>query len=99
MVAIRFGKLAVKVDGSAEMPPLLLCQRFRGTMEDWDPGSISGLRLVARLSASLAAMFVGGPAHSNLDCVRERLSRFALHLTKLAIRNRRGQSIRHLNSF
>jgi hypothetical protein len=43
MVATRFGKLAVKVDGSAEMPPLLLCQRFRGTMDDRDPEFISRL--------------------------------------------------------
>src|SRR5271156_6143511 len=39
----RFGKLAVRVDGGAELPPLLLCQRFRGTMEEWDPEFISRL--------------------------------------------------------
>jgi hypothetical protein len=27
MVTTRFGKLAVRVDGSADMAPLLLCQR------------------------------------------------------------------------
>jgi hypothetical protein len=32
MVATHFGKLAVRVDGGAAMAPLLLCQRFRGTM-------------------------------------------------------------------
>jgi pimeloyl-ACP methyl ester carboxylesterase len=42
-VATRFGKLAVRVDGGADMAPLLLCQRFRGTMEDWDPEFISTL--------------------------------------------------------
>jgi pimeloyl-ACP methyl ester carboxylesterase len=41
----RFGKLAVRVDGGAELPPLLLCQRFRGTMEEWDP------EFIARLAA------------------------------------------------
>jgi pimeloyl-ACP methyl ester carboxylesterase len=43
MVATRFGKLAVRVDGDADMAPLLLCQRFRGTMEEWDPEFISRL--------------------------------------------------------
>ena len=43
MVTTRFGKLAVRVDGGTHMAPLLLCQRFRGTMEDWDPEFISRL--------------------------------------------------------
>lgn len=43
MVATRFGKLAVRVEGGGDMPPLLLCQRFRGTMEEWDPAFISRL--------------------------------------------------------
>ena len=43
MVTTRFGKLAVRVDGTADMGPLLLCQRFRGTMEDWDAQFISWL--------------------------------------------------------
>jgi pimeloyl-ACP methyl ester carboxylesterase len=45
MVTTCFGKLAVRVDGSAGMPPLVLCQRFRGTMEDWDPEFISRLAI------------------------------------------------------
>jgi pimeloyl-ACP methyl ester carboxylesterase len=32
-----FGTVAVRIDGDPEGSPLLLCQRFRGTMEDWDP--------------------------------------------------------------
>ena len=43
MVTTRFGRLAVRVDGGVGMAPLLLCQRFRGTMEDWDPQFISCL--------------------------------------------------------
>jgi pimeloyl-ACP methyl ester carboxylesterase len=43
MVPTRFGKLAIRVDGRTDMPPLLLCQRFRGTMEEWDPEFISRL--------------------------------------------------------
>src|SRR5271168_590703 len=45
MVPTRFGKLAIRVDGRTDMPPLLLCQRFRGTMEEWDP------EFIARLAA------------------------------------------------
>ena len=43
IVKTRLGKLAVRVNGGADMAPLLLCQRFRGTMEDWDPEFISRL--------------------------------------------------------
>jgi pimeloyl-ACP methyl ester carboxylesterase len=43
MVMTRFGELAVRVDGGADMAPLLLSQRFRGTMEDWDTRFISRL--------------------------------------------------------
>src|SRR5277367_4146796 len=43
MVPTRFGKLAIRVDGRTDLPPLLLCQRFRGTMEEWDPEFISSL--------------------------------------------------------
>jgi pimeloyl-ACP methyl ester carboxylesterase len=43
MVTTRLGKLAVRVDGREDTAPLLLCQRFRGTMEDWDPEFISRL--------------------------------------------------------
>src|SRR6202043_3620406 len=40
------GTLAVRVDGDPHKAPLLLCQRFRGTMDDWDP------EFVARLSTA-----------------------------------------------
>jgi pimeloyl-ACP methyl ester carboxylesterase len=49
MVSTRFGKLAVRVDGSASAPPLLLCQRFRGTMDDWDPEFVSRLAVFHRV--------------------------------------------------
>jgi pimeloyl-ACP methyl ester carboxylesterase len=45
MVATRLGNLAVRIDGGTDMAPLLLCQRFRGTMEDWDPEFISRLAI------------------------------------------------------
>src|SRR3979411_2821083 len=40
------GSLAIRVDGDPHKAPLLLCQRFRGTMDDWDP------ELVARLATA-----------------------------------------------
>jgi pimeloyl-ACP methyl ester carboxylesterase len=36
-VTTAVGAVAVRIDGDPEGLPLLLCQRFRGTMEDWDP--------------------------------------------------------------
>src|SRR6202011_285170 len=45
MVATRLGNLAVRIDGGTDMAPLLLCQRFRGTMEDWDPEFVSRLAI------------------------------------------------------
>ncbi len=44
-VETKFGRLAVRVSGDAKRPPLVLCQRFRGTMDDWDP------EFIARLAA------------------------------------------------
>lgn len=37
------GPLAYRVDGQGEGPPLVLAQRFRGTMDDWDPEFIAAL--------------------------------------------------------
>jgi hypothetical protein len=37
------GVIAVRHDGPPEAPTLQLCQRFRGAIEDWDPGFISAL--------------------------------------------------------
>jgi pimeloyl-ACP methyl ester carboxylesterase len=44
-VATRYGTLAIRIDGDPHESPLLLCQRFGGTMDDWDP------EFVARLAA------------------------------------------------
>jgi len=35
------GRIAYRING--EGPPLLLCQRFRGTLDDWDPAFIAPL--------------------------------------------------------
>ena len=45
-IPTKDGSLAVRVDGDPHKAPLLLCQRFRGTMDDWDP------EFVARLSTA-----------------------------------------------
>src|ERR1700704_560815 len=45
-IPMKDGSLAVRVDGDPHKAPLLLCQRFRGTMDDWDP------EFVARLSTA-----------------------------------------------
>jgi hypothetical protein len=39
-IPTKDGSLAVRVDGDPHKDPLLLCQRFRGTMDDWDPESV-----------------------------------------------------------
>lgn len=35
------GRLAYRVDGAGDGPPLVLLQRFRGTLDDWDPALIA----------------------------------------------------------
>jgi pimeloyl-ACP methyl ester carboxylesterase len=40
-VTTPHGTIAVRIDGDPAGPPLLLCQRFRGTMDDWDPEFIA----------------------------------------------------------
>ena len=45
-IPTKDGSLAIRVDGDPHKAPLLLCQRFRGTMDDWDP------EFVARLSTA-----------------------------------------------
>ena len=37
------GTIAVREDGRPDAPALLLCQRFRGGTEDWDPRFIAAL--------------------------------------------------------
>ncbi|WNG17703.1 alpha/beta fold hydrolase [Cystobacter fuscus] len=39
----RFGRLAYRVDGQRGGVPLVLLQRFRGTLDDWDPAFVSAL--------------------------------------------------------
>jgi pimeloyl-ACP methyl ester carboxylesterase len=43
------GRLAYRIDGPDGNPPILLAQRFRGTMDDWDPLFIAGLASTRRV--------------------------------------------------
>ena len=43
LLPTKDGSLAVRVDGDPDKAPLLLCQRFRGTMDDWDPEFVARL--------------------------------------------------------
>lgn len=43
------GRLAYRVDGQAHAPTLVLCQRFRGTMDHWDPEFVGRLALTHRV--------------------------------------------------
>jgi pimeloyl-ACP methyl ester carboxylesterase len=45
-IPTKDGSSAVRIDGDPHRAPLLLCQRFRRTMDDWDP------EFVARLSTA-----------------------------------------------
>ena len=47
-VQTRAGKLAYRTVGSGDGPPLLMAQRFRGTLDDWDPAFVA--RLASRRS-------------------------------------------------
>jgi pimeloyl-ACP methyl ester carboxylesterase len=42
-VSGAFGRLAFRRFGSTGEAPLLLCHRFRGTIDDWDPAFLSAL--------------------------------------------------------
>jgi hypothetical protein len=48
-IRAKEGSLAVRVDGDPQSAPLLLCQRFRGTMDDWDPEFVARLATARRV--------------------------------------------------
>ena len=47
-VETKYGRLAYRIDGSGGDVPLLLLQRFRGTIDDWDPAAYLFTALRAR---------------------------------------------------
>ena len=48
-IPTKDGSLAVRIDGESHRAPLLLCQRFRGTMDDWDPEFVARLANARRV--------------------------------------------------
>src|ERR1700720_3112344 len=48
-IPTKDGSLAVRVDGDPHKDPLLLCQRFRGTMDDWDPEFVAWISSARRV--------------------------------------------------
>jgi pimeloyl-ACP methyl ester carboxylesterase len=48
-IPTKDGLLAVRFDGDPRSAPLLLCQRFRGTMDDWDPEFVARLATARRV--------------------------------------------------
>jgi pimeloyl-ACP methyl ester carboxylesterase len=48
-IPTKDGSLVVRVDGDPHQAPLLLCQRFRGTMDDWDPEFVARLATTRRV--------------------------------------------------
>jgi pimeloyl-ACP methyl ester carboxylesterase len=72
-VTTAFGVLAVRVGGNPTGSPLLLCQRFRGAMDDWDPEFIAPLargRKVIRFD-SAGVGESGGTAPSTVSGMAE----------------------------
>ena len=48
-IPTKDGLLAVRFDGDPQSAPMLLCQRFRGTMDDWDPEFVARLATARRV--------------------------------------------------
>ena len=74
-VETRFGRLAYREEGESEggALPLVLCQRFRGTIDDWDPtflGPLTRKRRVIRFdNAGIGGS--DGEVPANLDGMAE----------------------------
>jgi pimeloyl-ACP methyl ester carboxylesterase len=54
-VETKYGRLAYRIDGSGGDVPLVLLQRFRGTISDWDPAftaSLTSSRRVIRFDSA-----------------------------------------------
>jgi pimeloyl-ACP methyl ester carboxylesterase len=61
-VDTSYGRLAYRTGGDAAGVPLLLNQRYRGTMEDWDPAFIQKLaenRRVIRFDSAGVGLSAG----------------------------------------
>jgi pimeloyl-ACP methyl ester carboxylesterase len=68
-IPTKDGSLAVRVDGDPHKDPLLLCQRFRGTMDDWDPEFVARLS-TARRVIRFDSLGIGESSGETPDTVR-----------------------------
>ena len=75
----RFGRLAYREDGEGPGPALLLCQRFRGTLDDWDPAFLAAIahnrRVIRFDSAGIGGS--SGDVPATLDGMASVVLRFA----------------------
>ena len=69
LLPTKDGSLAVRVDGDPHKDPLLLCQRFRGTMDDWDPEFVARLS-TARRVIRFDSLGIGESSGETPDTVR-----------------------------
>ncbi|GJD64043.1 alpha/beta fold hydrolase [Methylobacterium frigidaeris] len=72
-VATPFGELAFRAEGPQTGTPLLLLQRFRGTLDDWDPDFLSrlaeGRRVIRFDNAGIGAS--GGTVPTSVEGMAE----------------------------
>jgi pimeloyl-ACP methyl ester carboxylesterase len=70
----RFGRIAYRIDGDGDGVPLLLAQRYRGTIDDWDPRFIAALasgRRVIRFDNASVGRSSGSEAPDNVAAMAE----------------------------
>ena len=72
-VETRLGTLAYREEGSGPGLPLILCQRFRGTLDDWDPDFLAPLTANRRVIRFDSAGIGGsqGAVPDSLDGIAE----------------------------
>jgi pimeloyl-ACP methyl ester carboxylesterase len=83
-IPTKDGSLAVRVDGDPDRDPLLLCQRFRGTMDDWDPEFVARLA-AARYVIRFDNLGIGESSGETPNTVREMAEVVPLLLDALGI--------------
>ena len=93
------GVIAVRQDGPPEAPALLLCQRFRGAIEDWDPRFITALahqRRMIRFDMSGIGARGGQTTARFPTCTLGSASTTGLPDTPRARRSMSGVRCRHI---
>lgn len=70
----HFGQIAYRIDGEGDGPPLLLAQRYRATIDDWDPRFIAALttgRRVIRFDSAGVGRSTGSEVPDNVAAMAE----------------------------